>query len=77
MNSLNFKKNMSHFVPTYLPTKGHLISKELFGTYPQFSQFLQKTNKKIRPTYYGSSVRIIFVHFIEELKSLKRHFEMN
>ena len=39
--------------------------------------FFQKLNKKNRPNYYGNSGRIVFVCFFEELKILKRHFEIN
>ena len=41
--------------------------------YPQFSQ---KTNEKIRLYYYGTSSRIVFVHFLGELIP-KRHLEIN
>jgi hypothetical protein len=53
--------------------KGQLISKCLFW----YLQFFQKTNKKIRLYYDGTSSRIIFVRFLEELKTKKRHFEIN
>ena len=54
--------------------KGQLISKGLFGTYPQFSQ---KMNEKIRLYYYDSSGRLVFVRFLGEIKDKKRHFEIN
>ena len=41
-----------------------------------YLQFFQKTNKN-QPIYYGTSGRIVFVHFLEELKTTKRHFEIN
>ena len=53
--------------------KGQLISKCIFW----YLQFFQKTNKKIRRNYGGTSSRIIFVRFLEELKTKKRHFEIN
>ena len=53
--------------------KGQLISKCLFW----YLQFFQKTNKKIRRYYDGTSSRIIFVRFLEELKTKKRHFEIH
>ena len=40
-------------------------------------QFLQKTNEKIRPNYYDTSSRIVFVHFLEEVFRPKGHFEIN
>ena len=42
-----------------------------------YVQFFQKTNEKIQPNYYDTSSRIVFVRFLEELKTPKRHFEMN
>ena len=42
-----------------------------------YLQFSQKTNKKIRLYYYGTSSRIVFVRFLKELKTPKRHFEIN
>ena len=42
-----------------------------------YHQFFQKTNEKIWPTYYSNSSRIVFVRFLEELKTPKRHFEIN
>ena len=42
-----------------------------------YLQFSQKTNKKIRLYYYGISSRIVFVRFLGELKTQKRHFEIN
>ena len=41
-----------------------------------FLVFFQKTNKKIQPNY-GTSSRIVFVRFLEELKTPKEHFEIN
>ena len=40
-------------------------------------QFAQKMNKKFRHYYYGTSRRIVFIHFFWELKTPKRHFEIN
>ena len=45
--------------------------------YFRYVQFFQKTNEKIQPNYYGTSCRIVFVRFLEELKTSKRHFEIN
>ena len=42
-----------------------------------YLRFFQKTNKKNRLNYYGTSSRIVFVRFLEELKTPKRHFEIN
>ena len=42
-----------------------------------YLQFSQKTNEKIRLYYYGTSSRIVFVRFLGELKTPKRHFEIN
>ena len=40
-------------------------------------QFSQKTNEKLRLYYYGTSSQIVFVRFLGELKTPKRHFEIN
>ena len=53
--------------------KGQLISKCLFGIF----NLSQKTNEKILLYYYGTSSRIVFVRFLGELNTLKRHFEIN
>ena len=37
----------------------------------------QKTNEKIRPNYYDTWSRIVFVRFLGELKAPKRLFEIN
>ena len=42
-----------------------------------YLQFSQKTNEKIQHYYYGTLSQIVFVHFLEELKTPKRHFEIN
>ena len=42
-----------------------------------YLQVFQKMNKKNRPTYCSTSSRIVFVRFLEELKTPKRHFEIN
>ena len=54
--------------------KGQFISECLFGTY---LQFLQKTNNKIWLYYYGTLNQKIFVRFLGELKTPKRHLEIN
>ena len=50
-----------------------LISKCLFW-YLKFQS--QKTNEKVQIYYYGTSSRIVYVHFLGELKTPKRHFEI-
>ena len=42
-----------------------------------YLQLSQKTNENIWLYYYGTSGRIVFVRFLGELKSPKRHFEIN
>ena len=44
-----------------------------------YLQFSQKSEKKIdfTTTTYDTSSRIVFVHFLGELKTQKRHFEIN
>ena len=54
-------------------TKGQLISKCLFGSFNS----PKKRKEKIRLYYYGTSSRIVFVWFLEELKTPKRHFKIN
>ena len=39
-------------------------------------KFFQKPNKKIRPTMVSLS-QIVFIRFLEQLKTPKRHFEIN
>ena len=51
-------------------TKGQLISKCLFGIFNS----PEKRTKKIRLYYYGTSSRIVFVHFLGELKTPKKTF---
>ena len=41
-----------------------------------YLQFFQETIENIRPNYYGTSSQIVFVRFLEELKTQKRHFEI-
>ena len=48
------------------------IESELWS--PQFSQ---KTNEIIRLYCYDTLGRIVSVHFLGELKTPKRHFEIN
>jgi hypothetical protein len=48
-----------------------------FETSFWYLQFFLKMNEKIRPNYYGTSSEIVFVRFLEELKTPKRHFEIN
>ena len=42
-----------------------------------YLQFCQKRNKRIRLYYYDTSSRIVFARFLGELKTPKRHFEIN
>ena len=65
-----FKYYLLEFV---ISTKGQLISKCLFGIFNS----PKKTNEKIPLYYYGTSSRIIFVSFLGELKTPKRHFKIN
>ena len=53
--------------------KGQLISKRFFGV----TDFLQKTNERIRLYYFDTSVRLVFVRFLEEIDDPKNHFEIN
>ena len=53
--------------------KGQLISKGLFGIFNS----PKKWTKIICLYYYGSSSQIVFVCFLGELKTTKRHFEIN
>ena len=44
-----------------------------------YPQFFQKTNEKFRPDYYihMQVPQVVFVRFLEELKTPKEHFEIN
>ena len=42
----------------------------------KWSSISQKTNTKIQFYYYGTSSRIVFVRFLEELKTPQRNFEI-
>ena len=42
-----------------------------------YLQFSKKTNEKIQIYYYGTSSWIVFVCFLGELKTPKRHFQIN
>ena len=73
----------SIFKPETWPTKHEqyetgllkvtLISKGLFG----ILNSSKKKKEKLRPNYYDTSGWIVFVRFLEELKTPKRHFEIN
>ena len=52
--------------------KGQLISNGLFGTLNS-----SKNEQKNRTNYYDTSGGIVFVRFLEELKTPKIHFELN
>ena len=47
---------------------------DTFGLW--YPQFFQKMNEKIQLNYYDISGRIVFVRFLEELKTPKRHFKI-
>ena len=49
----------------------------LLKSFLLYLQFSQKTNEKNRLCYHGTSSRIVFIRFLGELKTLKRHFEIN
>ena len=53
--------------------KGQLISECLFW----YLQISQKTNKTIQLCHYDISSWIVFVHFLGQLKTPKRHIEIN
>ena len=53
--------------------KGQLISKCLFGIFNS----PKKRMKKFEIYYYCTSSRIVFDRFSGELKTPKRHFEIN
>ena len=57
--------------------KGQLISKCLFGIF----NFSKKQAKRFDLTFqvdcYGTSSQIVFAFFLEDLKTPKRHFEIN
>ena len=42
-----------------------------------YPQFFQKTNAKIQLYYCDTSGRIVYIHFLEELKTPKRHFKID
>ena len=52
--------------------KGQLILKYLFGIFNS-----PPKEQKKRLYYYGTSSRIVFFRFLGELKTQKRHFEIN
>ena len=54
--------------------KGQLISKCLFGI---FNSRKKRTKKSALLHMYGTSNRIVFVCFLGELKTPKRHFKIN
>ena len=67
----NLNAGLSYLITTVLG-KGQLITKCLLGIFNS----PKKTNEKIQ-LYYGTSSRIVFVRFLGELKTPKRHFEIN
>ena len=52
--------------------KVQLISKGLVG----IMNSSKKRTKKFDLQYFDTSSRIVFVHFLEELKTPKRHYEI-
>ena len=54
-------------------TKGQLISKGLVG----ILNSSKKRTKKFDLQYYDTSGRLVFVRFLEELKTPKSPFEIN
>ena len=42
-----------------------------------YPQFFQKKREKNQQNYYDTSGRIVFIRFLKELKTQKRHFEIN
>ena len=54
-------------------SKGQLISKGLVG----ILNSSKKRRKKIDLQYYDTSGRLVFVRFLEELKTPKSPFEIN
>ena len=67
--------NPTNFLPPFFLkiaqnfTKGQLISKCLFGIFNSPKKWMKK--------FYGTSSRIVFIHFLGELKTPKRHFKSN
>ena len=57
------------------PAKGQLISKCLFGIFN--SPKKQTKNLNFTTVVPQGSSRIVFVHFLVELKTPKRHFDIN
>ena len=67
------KSPLTVFFQNVIDSKGQLISTGLFGI---FNSPKERT-KKNQLYYYGTSSRIVFVHCLGELKTSKRHFEIN
>ena len=55
-------------------SKGQLI---LICLFVIFNSSKKRTKKFDLPNYLGTSSRIVFICFLEELKTPKRHFEIN
>ena len=53
------------------------VERRMSFWYLQFSHKMDKKNGKNQFYYYGTSSRIVFVHFLGESKTPKRHFEIN
>ena len=67
--SQNFSKDQIE----YGAVKGQLILNCPFGVFNYFKKLMKKFNI----LYYDTSSRIVFVPFLEELKTPKGHFEIN
>ena len=81
-DSFDYKRQIScmtlrlleFFIWIFYSAKGQLISKCLFGI---FDSPKKSKENKIDFTTNGTSSRIVFVRFLGELKTPKRHFEIN
>ena len=71
-NSLYFEAKFHQNITRLLAAKGQTKLKQFSSR-----RFFQKTNKRILHYYYETSSRLVFVPFLEELKTPKRHFNIN
>ena len=60
----------AYFNPTHNVVKGQTNSKLFF----QANVSSKKTNKRIRLYYFGTSGRLVFVWFLEEIEDTKKTF---
>ena len=63
--------------PQGLPGGFHMLQLRRSTCYFWYLKFFLKTKEKIQPIYYGTSGRIVFVHFLEELRIPKSTCEIN